>query len=50
MFLLDVNALVASCWSSHEHDAAALKWLKEHAKQGWATCAFTQAEFVRVIL
>ena len=50
MFLLDVNALVALCWSSHAHHAAALGWFKEHAKQGWATCAFTQAAFVRVIL
>ena len=50
MFLLDVNTLVALCWSSHEHHAAALNWFKEHAKQGWATCAFTQAAFVRVIL
>ena len=50
MFLLDVNTLVALCWSSHEHHASALGWFKEHAKQGWATCAFTQAAFVRVIL
>ena len=50
MFLLDVNALVALCWSSHEHHASALSWFKVHAKQGWATCAFTQAAFVRVIL
>ena len=50
MFLLDVNTLVALCWSSHAHHAAALNWFKEHAKQGWATCAFTQAAFVRVIL
>ena len=50
MFLLDVNALVALCWSSHEHHASALGWFKEYAKQGWATCAFTQAAFVRVIL
>ena len=50
MFLLDANALVALCWSSHEHHAAALGWFKEYAKQGWATCAFTQAAFVRIIL
>ena len=50
MFLLDVNTLVALCWSGHAHHASALGWFKEHAKQGWATCAFTQAAFVRVIL
>ena len=50
MFLLDVNALVALCWSSHVHHAVALDWFKTHARQGWATCAFTQAAFARVIL
>ena len=42
--------MVALCWSSHEYHASALGWFREHAKQGWATCAFTQAAFVRVIL
>ena len=50
MFLLDVNALVALCWSGHVHHASSLGWFKAHAKRGWATCAFTQAAFVRVVL
>ena len=50
MVLLDANALIALCWSGHVHHAPALAWFKTHAKQGWATCAFTQAAFVRVIL
>jgi len=50
MFLLDVNALVALCWSGHVHHSIALDWFKTHARRGWATCAFTQAAFVRVIL
>lgn len=49
-FLLDVNALIALCWKAHEHHALAQAWFKEHQQQGWATCTFTQAAFVRVIL
>jgi uncharacterized protein len=48
--LLDANALIALCWSAHEHHAAALKWFKAESAHGWATCAFTQAAFVRVVL
>jgi len=49
-FLLDANVLIALCWSNHVHHSAALRWFKSHAAQGWATCAFTQSAFVRVIL
>ena len=49
-FLLDANVLIALSWSNHVHHNAALAWFKGHASQGWATCAFTQAAFVRVIL
>ena len=49
-FLLDANVLIALCWSNHVHHHAALAWFKSHAAQGWATCAFTQSAFVRVIL
>ena len=49
-FLLDANVLIALCWSSHAHHAAAHSWFKGHAAHGWATCAFTQSAFVRVIL
>ena len=48
--LLDANTLIALCWSSHVHHEAAMAWFKRYAKQGWASCAFTQAAFVRVIL
>lgn len=50
MFLLDANALIALCWSAHVHHPTMLAWFRTHARQGWATCAFTQAAFVRVIL
>lgn len=49
-YLLDANTLIALCWSEHVHHKAAMAWFKSHAKQGWASCAFTQAAFVRVIL
>ena len=49
-FLLDANVLIALSWSNHAHHSAALNWFKGHAAQGWATCAFTQLAFVRVIL
>jgi len=49
-FLLDANVLIALCWSNHAHHSVALGWFKGHAAQGWATCAFTQSAFVRVIL
>jgi len=47
--LLDANALIALCWSTHEHHPQMLAWFKQHARQGWATTAFTQAAFVRIV-
>jgi toxin-antitoxin system PIN domain toxin len=47
--LLDVNALIALGWTQHEHHETMARWFRAHARDGWATCAFTQAAFVRVI-
>ena len=47
--LLDANALIALCWPRHEHHALMLEWFARHARQGWATSAFTQAAFVRIV-
>lgn len=47
--LLDVNALIALGWSAHRHHDTMAAWFNRHAKSGWATCAFTQAGFVRVL-
>jgi len=47
--LLDANALIALGWPAHEHHSRMLAWFKKHARQGWATCALTQAAFVRII-
>ena len=49
-FLLDANALIALGWPPHEHHERMLQWFKRHADAGWATTAFTQAAFVRVLL
>ena len=47
--LLDANALIALAWPTHEHHLRMLKWFSEHASAGWATTAFTQAAFLRVL-
>jgi toxin-antitoxin system PIN domain toxin len=47
--LLDANALIALAWTRHEHHEAISRWFRANAQDGWATCAFTQAAFVRVI-
>jgi len=47
--LLDVNVLVAMAWPTHEAHGKVLNWLKEHAREGWATCPVTQIAFVRLL-
>jgi uncharacterized protein len=47
--LLDVNVLIALLWPAHEAHAKAQRWFAENAQQGWATCAMTQAAFVRIV-
>ncbi len=46
--LLDVNVLVALAWPNHVHHEAVLSWFKGQREAGWATCALTEAGFVRV--
>jgi toxin-antitoxin system PIN domain toxin len=48
-FLLDVNVLIALLWPPHEAHARAQRWFAQNAGQGWATCAMTQAGFVRIV-
>lgn len=48
-FLLDVNVLIALLWPAHEANARAQRWFAKNADQGWATCAMTQAGFVRIV-
>jgi len=47
--LLDVNVLIALLWPPHEAHARAQRWFAQNARQGWATCAMTQAGFVRIV-
>ena len=45
--LLDVNALIALGWASHEAHETVVARL-DRRRQAWATCAITQLGFVRV--
>lgn len=47
--LLDVNVLIALLWPPHESHTRAQRWFARNADQGWATCAMTQAGFVRIV-
>ncbi|HEV3037135.1 MAG TPA: TA system VapC family ribonuclease toxin [Candidatus Angelobacter sp.] len=47
-FLLDVNVLVALLWTTHEDHLRVQQWFVRNSPKGWATCAFTQAAFVRI--
>lgn len=47
-YLLDVNVLVALLWPAHKQHEAAAKWFARNRKNGWATCPFTEAGFVRI--
>jgi uncharacterized protein len=47
--LLDVNVLIALLWPPHEAHVRAQRWFAQNARHGWATCAMTQAGFVRIV-
>jgi toxin-antitoxin system PIN domain toxin len=47
--LLDVNVLIALLWPPHEAHARVQRWFAQNARHGWATCAMTQAGFVRIV-
>jgi toxin-antitoxin system PIN domain toxin len=48
-FLLDVNVLIALMWPAHEGHTEVQRWFGQKSGEGWATCPFTQAAFVRII-
>ena len=48
-FLLDVNVLIALLWPAHQAHARAQQWFAQRGAKGWATCAITQAGFVRIV-
>jgi len=47
--LLDVNILVALLWPSQQSHQRVQAWFNKHSSDGWATCPFTQAGFVRTV-
>lgn len=47
--LLDANALIALGWPTHEHHPRMIRWFRQHARAGWASTAFTQSAFVRIV-
>ena len=47
--LLDVNVLVALVREDHISHAMVRRWFQRTGGRGWATCALTQAGFVRVV-
>ena len=48
-FLLDVNVLIALMWPAHEAHTQTQDWFRRKSREGWATCPFTEAAFVRII-
>ncbi len=46
--LLDVNALLALAWPTHQFHGAVLARLERRPAPRWATCALTQLGFVRL--
>ena len=47
--LLDVNVLIALLWRGHESHQTVQRWFARNSRAGWATCALTQAAFVRIV-
>lgn len=48
-YLLDVNVLIALLWPSHRDHGKTQAWFSRKASRRWATCAITQAGFVRIV-
>ena len=47
--LLDVSVLIALLWPYHEAHDRVQRWFAHNSRQGWATCAITEAGFVRIV-
>ena len=48
-YLLDTNVLIALLWPAHDAHEVCRVWFERQARRGWATCALTQAGFVRIV-
>jgi toxin-antitoxin system PIN domain toxin len=49
-YLLDVSVLIALSWPNHDEHRSAQAWFRKNGTDGWATCPFTQAAFVRILM
>lgn len=47
-YLLDTNVLIPLLWPLHSEQAKVRAWFKASAEKSFATCAFTQAGFLRL--
>ena len=47
--LLDINVLIALLDADHPHHAWSARWLKTHARHGWASCPLTQNGCIRIM-
>jgi uncharacterized protein len=48
-FLLDANVLIALAWPTHSAHERVQRWFSLNARQGWATCPFTECAFIRIV-
>lgn len=48
-YLVDTNVLIALLWPRHTAHERAAAWFAKHRSRGWATCAITEAGFVRIV-
>jgi uncharacterized protein len=48
-YLLDVNVLIALMFPNHESHKHVRPWFHRNSDEGWATCPFTEAAFVRIV-
>lgn len=48
-YLLDTNVLISLLWPRHAQHEASVRWFTRHRARHWATCAMTEAGFVRIV-
>jgi toxin-antitoxin system PIN domain toxin len=45
---MDISVLLSLLEGTHEFHGPVREWFQAHRREGWATCALTQAGFVRL--
>ncbi len=48
-YLFDINALIALAWPQQTQHPQMQMWFDKNSSDGWATCALTQAGFMRIL-